>query len=124
MVTSISIVGPAAAGGALGFHPVYLALAIGCGSKPIPWMNDAGFWIIGQMSGMTERETLKTVSVMMTIMGVVGLGATMLGAWIFPMNYAHRRGSAAGDWGECCRSIQAGQICRSDAGMPTAVNPG
>ena len=24
----------------LGFHPVYLALAIGCGSKPIPWMND------------------------------------------------------------------------------------
>jgi len=86
MVTAISVVGPVAAAGALGFHPVYLALAIGCGSKPIPWMNDAGFWIIGQMSGMTEGETLKSVSVMMTIMGVVGLGATVLGAWWLPGN--------------------------------------
>jgi GntP family gluconate:H+ symporter len=85
MVTAIGVVAPAAAGGALGFHPVYLALAIGCGSKPIPWMNDAGFWIIGQMSGMTERETLKTVSVMMVIMGMAGLGVTMLGAWLFPL---------------------------------------
>jgi gluconate:H+ symporter, GntP family len=84
MVTAIGVVGPIAAAGALGFHPVYLALAIGCGSKPIPWMNDAGFWIIGQMSGMTEAETLKTVSIMMVIMGVVGLAATMAGAWLFP----------------------------------------
>jgi GntP family gluconate:H+ symporter len=85
MVTAIGVVGPIAAAGALGFHPVYLALAIGCGSKPIPWMNDAGFWIIGQMSGMTEAETLKTVSVMMVIMGLVGLAVTMVGAWLFPM---------------------------------------
>jgi GntP family gluconate:H+ symporter len=85
MVTAIGIVAPTAAAGSLGFHPVYLAMAIGCGSKPIPWMNDAGFWIIGQMSGMTERETLKSVSVMMTIMGVVGLGVTVVGAWLFPL---------------------------------------
>ena len=26
------------------YPPVYLALAIGCGAKPIPWMNDSGFW--------------------------------------------------------------------------------
>jgi GntP family gluconate:H+ symporter len=85
MVTAIGVVAPAAAGGSLGFHPVYLAMAIGCGSKPIPWMNDAGFWIIGQVSGMTEQETLKSVSVMMVIMGVVGLGVTVLGAWLFPL---------------------------------------
>jgi gluconate:H+ symporter, GntP family len=85
MVTALSVVAPVAAAGILGFHPVYLALAIGCGSKLIAWMNDAGFWIIGQSSGMTEAETLKTVSVMMTIMGIVGLGATMAGAWIFPL---------------------------------------
>jgi gluconate:H+ symporter, GntP family len=85
MVTAVGVVAPIAAAGSLGFHPVYLALAIGCGSKPIAWMNDAGFWIIGQMSGMTEGETLKSVSVMMTIMGVVGLLATIAGAWLFPM---------------------------------------
>jgi hypothetical protein len=28
--------------GNLGFHPVYLCLAIGSGAKLIPWMNDAG----------------------------------------------------------------------------------
>jgi GntP family gluconate:H+ symporter len=84
MVTGVGIVAPLATHGSLGFHPVYLALAIGCGSKPCLWMNDAGFWIIGKMSGMTETETLKTVSIMMTIMGVVGLIATMLGAWLLP----------------------------------------
>jgi GntP family gluconate:H+ symporter len=89
MTTAIGVVGPVAAAGALGFHPVYLALAIGCGSKPIPWMNDAGFWIIGQTSGMTEAETLKTVSVMMTIMGIVGLGATVAGATLFPLTGGH-----------------------------------
>jgi GntP family gluconate:H+ symporter len=83
MLTAIGVVAPVAA--SLGYHPVYLALAIGCGSKPIPWMNDAGFWIIGQTSGLTESETLKTVSVMMTIMGITGLAATVLGAWMFPM---------------------------------------
>jgi len=86
MITAIGIVGPIALAGKLGFNPVYLALAIGCGSKPILWMNDAGFWIIGQMSGMTETETLKTVSVMMGIMAVAGLAATMVGAWLLPLN--------------------------------------
>jgi GntP family gluconate:H+ symporter len=85
MTTALSVVAPIATAGHLGFHPVYLATAIGCGSKLIPWMNDAGFWIVGQSSGMTEPETLKTMSVMMTIMGIVGLAATMLGAWVFPL---------------------------------------
>ncbi len=67
------------------FHPVYLALAIGCGSKPIPWMNDSGFWIITRMSGMKESETLRFVTPMMSLMGVVGLIATVIGAWLFPM---------------------------------------
>jgi GntP family gluconate:H+ symporter len=89
MTTAIAVVGPVAAAGSLGFHPVYLALAIGCGSKPIPWMNDAGFWIIGQTSGMTEGETLKTVSIMMTIMGITGLGAILVGAWLFPLVAVH-----------------------------------
>ena len=72
--------------GDLGFHPVYLALAVGCGSKPIPWMNDSGFWIITRMSGMKEMETLKIVTPMMSLMGVVGLPVVMFGAWLWPMS--------------------------------------
>jgi GntP family gluconate:H+ symporter len=85
MITAVGIVSPIAAAGDLGYSPLYLALAIGCGSKPILWMNDAGFWIICKMSGMTESETLKTVSVMMAIMAIAGLLATMAAAWLLPL---------------------------------------
>ena len=84
MITSVGIVGGLASADQLGYHPVYLALAIGCGSKPFPWMNDSGFWVISKMSGMTEMETLKTFSLSLTLMGFVGLGVTMLGAIWFP----------------------------------------
>jgi len=66
--------------------PVYFAVAIGCGSKPIPWMNDGGFWVVAKMSGMTERQTLRTMSPMMTLQGIVGLLLTMLAAWLLPLH--------------------------------------
>lgn len=69
----------------LGFHPVYLALVIGCGSKLIMWMNDSGFWVITKMSGMTEKEGLKALVPLNVIMGVLGLLVTMLGAKLFPL---------------------------------------
>jgi gluconate:H+ symporter, GntP family len=84
MITAVGILSGLAQGDQLAFHPVYLALAIGCGSKPIAWMNDSGFWVITRMSGMTEGEGLKYVTPMTTLMGLVGLGVTILGAMYFP----------------------------------------
>ena len=85
MITTVGILGGIAESTALGFHPVYLALAIGCGSKPISWMNDSGFWVIGKMSGMTEGETLKYVTPMTALMGLAGLVVVLLGVQFFPM---------------------------------------
>lgn len=86
MITAVSILATFASNPAeLGFHPVYIALAIGCGSKPLAWMNDSGFWVICKMSGMTEVEGLKLVTPMSAAMGVVGLGVVLLGAWMFPL---------------------------------------
>jgi len=85
MITAAGIIAPIAAAAPLPFHPVYLAVAVGCGSKPFMWMNDSGFWIIGRMSGFTETETLKTASTMMAIEACVGIAATMLGAWLVPL---------------------------------------
>ena len=85
MITAVGILGGLANGGNLGFHPVYLAIAIGCGSKPIAWMNDSGFWVITRMSGMTEAEGLKYVTPMTTLMGIIGLVATIAAVTIFPM---------------------------------------
>jgi GntP family gluconate:H+ symporter len=69
----------------LPFHPVWLAVAIGCGSKPFSWMTDSGFWVICKMSGMTETETLESLTPMTAMMGLVGLAATIGGAILFPM---------------------------------------
>jgi GntP family gluconate:H+ symporter len=85
MITAVGIVAPLALGMPMAFHPIYLALAIGCGSKPIPWMNDSGFWIISRMTGMSEMQTLKTASAMMAVMGFSGFAATLLGAWLLPL---------------------------------------
>jgi GntP family gluconate:H+ symporter len=85
MMTAVSVLGHFAEPGGLDFHPVYLALAIGCGSKPIAWMNDSGFWVICKMSGMTEAEGLRTVTPMTALMGLSGLMATMTLAWIMPL---------------------------------------
>ena len=67
-------------------NPVYFAIAIGCGSKPFAWMNDAGFWIISKSSGLPEARMLRTVSPMMALQGFAGLIITMAFAWLFPLN--------------------------------------
>ncbi|MEC7566170.1 MAG: GntP family permease, partial [Planctomycetota bacterium] len=65
MITVASIFSPLALQpDLLPYHPVYLALAVGCGSKPIAWMADSGFWVICKMSGMTESEALRTITPM------------------------------------------------------------
>ncbi|MFH1267486.1 MAG: GntP family permease, partial [Planctomycetota bacterium] len=85
MITAVGVLGHFATSGQLSFHPVYLALAIGCGSKPFPWMNDSGFWVISKMSGMTEAEALRSLTPQVTLMGIAGLAATMLAAMLFPL---------------------------------------
>ena len=85
MITAVGILGGFATMGELAFHPVYLALVIGCGSKPFPWMNDSGFWVVCTMSGMTETETLKTFSTVLSVMGLVGLVVIMILAKLFPL---------------------------------------
>ena len=69
----------------LGFHPVYLALTIGCASKIFPWMNDSGFWVVSKTSGLNERETLRTLSVMFSLMGVAGFLIILVAARLFPL---------------------------------------
>jgi len=85
MITSVGILAPLAASSTLGFHPIYLAMVIGFGSKPFPWMNDSGFWVISKMSGMTEGETIINFSFMATIMATVGLIICMIASVVLPL---------------------------------------
>jgi GntP family gluconate:H+ symporter len=85
MITSVGIVSPLVVDQTLPFHPVYVALAIGSGSKLMPWMNDSGFWQVSTMTGMSIQQTLKTFSAALTLMGCVGFLVTLLGAWLLPL---------------------------------------
>ena len=84
MVTAIGIMSGLASAG-LQFHPVYLAMAIGCGSKIFAWMNDSGFWIINKMTGMNEKETIRHFSMLMLVMGFTGLIAVMILSKVLPL---------------------------------------
>ena len=82
---SVTVVGAFASPETLGCHPVYLALTIGCASKLVPWMNDSGFWVVSKTAGLSERETLRTMTVMFSLMGIVGFCAVLVAAKLFPM---------------------------------------
>ena len=92
MITGSGIMAPILAtmvdSGTLGCHPIYFCLAIGFGAFPLSWMNDSGFWVVQRMSGFTEKETLKTWTVMLTAIGVAGIIQVMAAAAIFPMKPA------------------------------------
>lgn len=84
MITTVALFADLAGSGTLPCDPVYLALAIGCGSKPLAWMADSGFWVITRMSGMTPEQGLKYVTPMTGFMGAAGLAATIALATLAP----------------------------------------
>ena len=69
----------------LGCNPLYLAMAIGSGSLVGDWMNNSGFWIFARMSVLTETETLKSWTILTASLGLIGLGFTLLFAYLMPM---------------------------------------
>lgn len=76
-ITAAGIVAPLAAG----LPPAtvaLLALAIGAGSLFFSHVNDAGFWLVKEYFGLTVGQTIKSWSVMETVISVVGLLLVLL----------------------------------------------
>lgn len=70
---------------ALACHPIYLFLAIGFGATGFSWMNDSGFWVVSRLAGLTERETLRTWTVLLGAISLVGIGLTLLASRLVPL---------------------------------------
>ncbi|XVH32746.1 GntP family permease [Haloferacaceae archaeon DSL9] len=71
MLTAAGIVAPFV--GDLAVHPAYLVLAIGAGGNICSWYNDSGFWLVKEIGGLTQAETLKTWTVLTTLISISGL---------------------------------------------------
>ena len=59
-------------------HAALLVLAIGAGSLFFSHVNDAGFWLVKEYFGLNVGQTVKTWSVMETIISVVAGGLVLL----------------------------------------------
>ncbi|WP_342515107.1 gluconate:H+ symporter [Sporosarcina sp. FSL K6-1522] len=83
-VGSATVAGMTAAGiaaplvGMTGVSPELMVLAAGAGSITFSHVNDAGFWIYKEYFNLSIGKTLKTWSVMVTILSVVGLAGVLL----------------------------------------------
>jgi len=85
MITTSSILYPMiSAPGAIPYHPMYIYLGIGFGSKMLSWMNDSGFWTVSKLSGFTEKETLQSWTVVVSVISFTGLLLTLLASSVFP----------------------------------------
>ncbi|MFF4403965.1 gluconate:H+ symporter [Streptomyces sp. NPDC001262] len=76
-ISAAGLVAPLAAGMST-THTALLVLAVGAGSLFFSHVNDAGFWMVKEYFGMSVGQTLKTWSLMETVISVVGLGFVML----------------------------------------------
>lgn len=64
-----------------GYGEIQLAamvLTIAAGSVVLSHFNDSGFWLVGRFFQMDEMTTLKTWTVMETLIGVIGFGLAAL----------------------------------------------
>ena len=58
---------------ASGTNPNLMALSIGAGSMVLSHVNDAGFWLYKEYFGVTIKDSLRSWTIMETILAVVGL---------------------------------------------------
>jgi Gnt-I system high-affinity gluconate transporter len=61
-----------------GVNPNLLALSIGAGSMVLSHVNDAGFWLYKEYFGVSVKDTLRSWTIMETILAVVGLAGVLL----------------------------------------------
>jgi GntP family gluconate:H+ symporter len=83
VLTGASMMAPLMEGAPV--HPVYMMAAIGTGALLFSWYNDSGFWIVNEVAGLTQAETLKTWSVVNTVMAVTGLVLVLLLSTVVPL---------------------------------------
>ncbi|KUM33251.1 GntP family permease [Arthrobacter sp. EPSL27] len=73
LTTTAGLIAPAVALAGLNEMQVAaMVIAVAAGSVVVSHVNDSGFWLVGRFFGMDVKTTLKTWTVMETLIGVMG----------------------------------------------------
>ena len=79
LITAAGLIQPAiAAQGITGLPLAAIVVALASGSLALSHVNDSGFWLVGRFMDMDVKTTLKTWTVMETLIGVVGFAIACL----------------------------------------------
>lgn len=76
MMTAGGIMAPMLS--AFNVEPALIVIAIAAGSTVLSHVNDSGFWLVNRYFGISEKDTLRSWTVMETIIGVVGVLAVFV----------------------------------------------
>jgi len=75
-LTTAGIIAPIVAQS--GVNPSLMVLSIGAGSLFFSHVNDAGFWLFKEYFNLSIKDTIRSWSVMETIVSIVGLGGVLI----------------------------------------------
>ena len=79
MVTTAGLIAPIIE--VAGYSPPLIGcvtIAIACGATVLSHVNDSGFWLVKEFFGMTEKQTLKSWTIMETIIGLTGVSIVLV----------------------------------------------
>ncbi len=76
ITTAAGLIAPAvqASTGLSSIDLALIVIAIASGATALSHVNDSGFWLVGRFLGMDVKTTLKTWTVMETLIGFIGFG--------------------------------------------------
>jgi Gnt-I system low-affinity gluconate transporter len=79
MVTAAGLIAPVIQAGSFSAPLIgAITISIASGATVLSHVNDSGFWLVGRYLGMTEKETLRSWTVMETLVGLVGFGVVFI----------------------------------------------
>ncbi|MGR6980099.1 GntP family permease [Testudinibacter sp. P27/CKL/0425] len=82
LTTASALIAPtvAATTGLSAFDLCFIVIAIASGATAFSHVNDSGFWLVSRFLEMDTKTTLKTWTVMETLIGFVGFGIAAVGS--------------------------------------------
>ena len=79
LLTTAGLIAPAVEAADLSRLDVtFVVIAIACGATVLSHVNDSGFWLVGRFLEMDVKTTLRTWTVLETLIGVVGFAIAAL----------------------------------------------